>query len=365
MSDYQDEEIERFLGSLESIRTYSQCIRNLLLDFKDSYTKLDSNSINDVRKVFEFNKEEINKNIEKINPFNIKDSGLYMDHNDTIAKIKSNWNSVNIDITNIFSLATVSQGTGTPAPVVAGSPNIPEIIDKCTDNLCKLIKECNRETIPNRTNRHLETSRVGYEFPYYEIFKDQVCSHEEAEDILKNMLLTHPEFINGIIDSEKGVIFKVDPPEKRWKSYMYITLGIIGGGLVTGALLAKLFLPPDTQFAQYFLKILELFVIAFAGAVTHVAIDALKEIRSSDPTHFRALDDIPLWINVKQLPILAGIVVLCVGFIVTFNLYPVYNPLTFFIAGYSIDSLGDLYIQRFETTMTSKVEEIKKNLSPS
>jgi hypothetical protein len=338
----QEQQWNRIIGLYQDIRAECKNLRTLLLEIKNESGKLDENKILFYKKIFESNRDRISERIGVTHILLEENSYMYMYMSDMHANIENYWER--------FSTVALD---------FSKQPdNASEIIDRCNENLCEIIFFCGLVTIPRRTNNHLDTLKVGYGLDFYKYYEDELCSKEQAEKILK-YLADHPGSIHGIADVDQGLIYKFDPPGERWKSYLWIALGIIGGGVIVSALLMKV-LKPEMNFVP----ILELFFIAFLGAVAHLAIDALKEIRSTDNRHFRALDDIFLWIHVKQLPILAGIGVLIVGFAMVFWLSPVTDIFTFFIAGYGVDSIGDLFIQRFEKTMKTPTDELKKLISP-
>jgi len=342
MSEEQKPQWNRIVGLYQDIRAECKNLRTLLLEIQGKSAKLDENKIKNYQRIFQSNRDRISERIGVAHQLLEENSFMYMWMSDTHADIENFWER--------FS-CTVPDFTAFPE-------NLSDIIDTCNENLCEIMYYCDLVTIPRRTNLHLATLKVGYGLDFYNYYEDEVCSREQAEKILK-YLADHPGSVNGIVDIDQGVIYKTDPPEKRWKSYLLIALGIIVGGLIVSALIMKVIKPEIG-----FILLLELFFVAFLGAVAHITIDALKEIRSADNRHFRALDDVFLWIHVKQLPILAGIGVLVVGFALVFWLSPIKDVFTFFIAGYSIDSIGDLFIQRFETTMKTPSEELKKIISP-
>lgn len=342
MSEDQKQQWNRIIGLYQDIRAECKNLRTLLLEIKNELGKCDENKITFYKKIFEGNRDRISERIGVAHKLLEENSFMYMWMSDMHANIENDWERFSCMVPDFSTLPE----------------NVSEIIDRCNENLCEIMYSCGLVTIPRRTNLHLGTLKVGYGLDFYTYYEDEVCSSEQAEKILK-YLADHPGSVKGIVDIDQGVIYKIDPPEKRWKSYLWIALGIIGGGVIVSTLLMKV-LKPELSFVP----ILELFFIAFLGGVAHLAIDALKEIRSTDNRHFRALDDVFLWIHVKQLPILAGIGVLIVGFALVFWLSPVKDIFTFFIAGYSVDSIGDLFIQRFETTMKTPADELKKIISP-
>lgn len=91
-------------------------------------------------------------------------------------------------------------------------------LEKCKQYLEENIYSCSFLTVPARVTAHLETLKSGYSLNFYDEFKDEFCSKEQSDELLK-YLARHPAFIDDIIDVSQGLIFKVEPKNKRWSSY--------------------------------------------------------------------------------------------------------------------------------------------------
>ena len=108
-------------------------------------------------------------------------------------------------------------------------------------------------------------------------------------------------------------------------------------------------------------ELLVAYTLVIAGGVAHIAVQVLKQGRVEGAATFTAIEEWALWMHVKELSILAGIVTLWVGFIGLAVTMSHIDWLTAFAVGYSIDSVADLYLQRFQSAASAAV----KSLTPA
>ena len=104
-----------------------------------------------------------------------------------------------------------------------------------------------------------------------------------------------------------------------------------------------------------------IYVFVFVGAGAHVAIDALKKARAQTRPSFQAINDWVLWLHVHYISILWGLVWVLLGYILLILAMPKLELPSAFFAGYSIDSVADLYLQRFQSAAAAAV----KSLTPA
>jgi len=101
------------------------------------------------------------------------------------------------------------------------------------------------------------------------------------------------------------------------------------------------------------------------GSLVHITVDALKQSRSGQGLPFGALDNVILWVNVKETSIVMGVVSLWVALAGVASLYPHSQvPVsTALLVGYSLDSFVDLFLQRFESKATAATDALKKEIA--
>ena len=235
-------------------------------------------------------------------------------------------------------------------------------LEKCKQYLEENIYSCSFLTVPSRVAAHLKTLKSGYALNFYEEFKDEFCSEEQANELLK-YLARHPAFIDDIIDTSQGSIFKVDPKTKRWKSYVRVFAAFVLG---VGAIIGSFWLLRERIGHEYITGILKMYLVFVSGALFHIFIDAMKATKSSTGLKFRSIEDWFLWINIKELSIITGILLLdftFIGLVIIFDPGVIIDPLTLAAAGYSFDSIGEVVSGRFETILSTKGGSLKEKIS--
>jgi hypothetical protein len=104
-------------------------------------------------------------------------------------------------------------------------------------------------------------------------------------------------------------------------------------------------------------------VLILLGSGAHTAISALKAAKAQTRPSFLVLHDWVLWLHVRQSPILTGIAYIWVGYLLlSFGMHGL-NWSSAFFAGYSIDSVTDLFLSRFEATVAAETKLLTKPLA--
>lgn len=86
----------------------------------------------------------------------------------------------------------------------------------------------------------------------------------------------------------------------------------------------------------------------------------IKDVRSAKPTSLVAVDDGIAWIQIHEAQILVALGLLWIGVIGYAATAKTLNAASAFFVGYSIDSIGDIYLQKFSTTAKQQVSAIEK-----
>jgi hypothetical protein len=349
---------ERWRGLVQELRAETQNLRLSFLDLQEKFSNSDNQAcsievIDTHEAIYAYNKHKIDLLIKKIHQLLDQNPPLYDYWGDIIAHIENKWERIK----RIY-------------PDFKNPPkNVVEIIKKCIEYQCDIIYYCDSLTVPIRVQGHLKTLKAGYTLNFFDVFKDEFCSEEQSKKLLMS-LAKHPTYLQGIIDTSQGLIFKVEPPGKRWPSYARIIGAIIFGGLIaiSGiAIFNGAIKTPSFDIITAMGGLVIPYILIVGGAIAHIVIDAIKEMSSSNDKAFKAVDDWLLWIHIKEVPILRGITILCIGFallVVTFSI-STNDYITFFIAGYSIDSIGDLLIDKFDKMLTMKGEVLTKKVTMS
>lgn len=227
--------------------------------------------------------------------------------------------------------------------------------------LDELIFKAGYLTIPERTKKHLETERVGQGFDFHEAFKDELPSFEGRLKILEFMRI-NPIYIDGIVDVKNGMIYRASPEKKRRnKSYRDILILLVVGLFIIwvvsiiGYWIQDWFISPSRT-----KELIVGYIFVIIGGISHVIVDALKQARSTKESNMIVLEDWFFWIHVKESQIMMGIFSLLVGTLGLAFFSQKVDWQTAFLVGYSIDSFIDLFLQRFDSVISSKTQVAKE-----
>jgi hypothetical protein len=275
------------------------------------------------------------------------DGRLYGDYGGQIAQIRQAWRR-----------SGLQQGAavlGAGAPLTADElAQIAQLLADMTIALRSLVYYCEQLALPQVVKTDLKALRVGKSLDFNTRFKSEVPDAGQRAELLV-YLDQHSRDLPGVVDVQTGRILRIS--RAWWANWIspLVTLLLVLLGAATPFLMAYLATTlPDNTWpfpSNAAIPLLNLYVFVLAGGVAHVLIDALKQARSGAASVL-ALNDWLQWLQVNALSVWAGILSLWIGFlIVAFNAYSQPEPRTdwqsAFFVGYSIDSVMELFLQRF------------------
>ncbi len=97
------------------------------------------------------------------------------------------------------------------------------------------------------------------------------------------------------------------------------------------------------------------YIAVMAGGLVHTFVDVWKQYQTKPDLARNILGNWVLWVHVKQISIISGILTLWVGFIILIAVQQIGDAGAAFFAGYSIDSFVDLFLGRFTDTASHNV----------
>jgi hypothetical protein len=215
-------------------------------------------------------------------------------------------------------------------------------------------------TVPARVNRNLASLRVGGRMSFYDEFKDELLDREMQLEILEWMS-RHPKAVEGVIDLAGGTIVRADPRWWRRVTSALMVLALAGLLLLAGsqARYWQDWLDLPTQGKLGGAEFVRAIGIAYAGAIAHIGIAALKQQRTASATGartFTALGNVLMWIHVNEsallfytfvVPVTAAAFLVLQGKLVVASL---------FFVGFAIDSVLDTFVERFEKVAPRQTE---------
>ena len=203
-------------------------------------------------------------------------------------------------------------------------------------------------TFPDLFNQKLRDMRTGEKLDFFHEFSDEFYKPEFLP-VAWQGIREHPHRINGFI-TDNGMIYRASALVPHWLSFILINGVVALGFLLIGlvSVLNYFQLPPvDILFRGY--------IAVMAGGLVHTFVDAWKQYQTN-PDHARnILGNWVLWVHVKQVSIISGILTLWAGFIILIVVQQIDNAGVAFFAGYSIDSFVGLFLVRFADTASQNV----------
>jgi hypothetical protein len=344
-----------FLGFLRDIRAEAQNLQRSITDIKLKSELTDKHirttdaetALQEGRKIFSHTDTQIKRLFKSIRNLMEQHPRLYDWASDEITHVENVWMRVSLNWLDVLQKIPPLE-----------DDKFKRQITKASELLDELILQIGKLTIPIRINQHLEELRIGQTLEFHLEFSDELPKLEDRQKILRH-LQSHPEVIDGVVDPESGLIYHASPRKMRWLlSYILIVMFISIGVLLIFLLRTWNILPASQSLGD----LMRGYFAIIIGGIAHVGIDALKQARTNKGQSFTALEDWLLWIHVKELSIIVGIVSLWVGFIgLVFSVQNLDWPIAFFV-GYSIDSFMDLFLQRFNKTASEAKEAIREQL---
>jgi hypothetical protein len=339
-------------GLVRDIRAEAQNLQASLAEIKSKTELLDTEVrgkevqavVIEQSLIFDYNRVQIDERLAALRSFLNASPTYYSQSGDDITFIENHWERA--------------------------SRNWPKHDDPLSDVVVKIAKvdkfltllvcRCGLVTIPERANRHLRQLRVGRSLDFHSTFKDELPNEADRVEVL-DYLYDHPLAIEGVVDAAQGLIFRTSSNlGRRITSWSIPILLPLLGAL--GLFIANDtfgILPKDSSFQQ----IMRGYWVLIAGGYAHVIVGALKEARSKTGKVFLAIEDWLLWLHIKELQILVGILSLWVGVIGVLVINRSLPITTAFFVGYSIDSFADLFLERFSATVTTRTESLKKDFA--
>jgi hypothetical protein len=212
-------------------------------------------------------------------------------------------------------------------------------------------------TFPDLVNQRLQDMHTGEQLDFFHEFADEFYKPEFLP-IAWRYLREHPDRINGFM-SENGIIYRASPFAPRFLSSLLIA-GIVASGFVliwVAGVLNYFPLPSvDVLFRGY--------IAIMAGGLVHTFVDVWKQFQTKPDHATNMLGNWILWVHVKQVSIVSGILTLWAGFIILVAIQQIGDAGAAFFAGYSIDSFIGLFLVRFTDTASQSVARLGVQSAP-
>jgi hypothetical protein len=224
--------------------------------------------------------------------------------------------------------------------------------------LDQVVYHCSSLTLSPRVNDVLCNLRIGQALDFDFEFEAELPKDPEMRKRLLLELAQEGAVLRaGVVDAEQRVIYKVAQSRKQqiW-SAVRLVFWLLTGAAVIPATIAFL------QGSNWKLlpALLEDYALIFAGSGAHLAIAAIKSAKAQTRPSFQAINDWVLWLHVREAKIFWGFAYVWLGYVLLIMSISVdkLNWQSAFFAGYSIDSMVELLLGRFETTVKAKTQSV-------
>jgi hypothetical protein len=301
-------------------------------------------------------KTEIQSLLDTIPPHNFDAESA-----DAIRHLHNLWEQMSINPL-MLNPATFGSANGNGAAVQDQLRHLNMLDDGCE----RLLFQIGILTIPARLNHWLSLGRAGYYIPFHEVFAPELPDYQDRMRVLRYLAWSPRLIRNGLVDPSTGLIYRYSGSNfVRWLSMLTIVVGFV---LATALVYFSTQLPAIAGWplgpAQA-TPLLAAWAAIAAGILVHVCITVAKGIQEQ-PNLPPALPigDLPRLASAKLGSVLLKIVLALVGLyglVLTAGIAQA-TPLQAFLAGYTLDSVVQLFGASIERRAASQVAGLREEL---
>ncbi|HLN01781.1 MAG TPA: hypothetical protein VK335_21005 [Bryobacteraceae bacterium] len=237
-----------------------------------------------------------------------------------------------------------------------------DTIRKIRDKLDEIVYTCISNTLTPDINDRLPNLEIGQALDLEFVYGDDFPRDPKLRQRLVLEVAQEQAVIQGgIVDAGSGLIYRIAPTARERRKSLWHVAGLIvlGGVLAAGSAFLGNWVPSWPIQATQWSALLMNYAFLFVGAGGHTVIDALKQKRAQTKPTFVAMDNWMLWLHVHEMPVLYSVLWADLGFILLTAMVHDLDWRGAFAAGYSIDSVTDLFLGRFESLVGKATPQIK------
>jgi len=355
-----EERYPALFGRLRDLRAVTQNLRGFAADL-DKRTKAIEDPVSRRREVqagieegtpvLIHDHQQIARRLEEIRENIEKDDGAYSAYGDVIARLEGSWEE---------ALTNWPLGRDLEEYIAQSAQRLPKLVA----SLDAMIYDCGLVTLPSRIRDHLALIPIGGSLGLRDGYEDELPEPADQRRFLHYLSL-YPGFVEGLVDVENGCIFRAD--RRLWRRALSLVLtvafALLGFPVIWIAIaIGKASSVSGTDWPFTTARKEELifaYLFLLLGAVAHIVVNMLKQDRA-EKASTRGLSDWLLRIHVKETSFWASAASLALGPLAMAFLFKTVGWKSAFFFGYSYDSFLDLFLQRFQGSVTSVAELMKK-----
>ncbi|HED35733.1 MAG TPA: hypothetical protein ENJ08_16185 [Gammaproteobacteria bacterium] len=216
------------------------------------------------------------------------------------------------------------------------------------------------KTIPERVNCWLEKARPGYILPFHLVFEDELQTEADRIKVLNYISWKPTEIKNGLVDPASGLIYRYH--EKQTQRFFWVaifsllfplTIYFMGSSFLLSSL--HIILPSSNELNG---EVLRLYLLSlFAGIYVHVLIDRTKVQQETGLPNIMPLSEWTRYISACRGRILYKVslaLFVFAAFLATTEKLESLTYAQFFLAGYSLDSVVNVFSARLQKSTSSR-----------
>lgn len=231
------------------------------------------------------------------------------------------------------------------------------------EDLDRIVYHCESLTLSPRINDILANLRIGQPLDMDFALNDELPQDPRLRSrLIQDLAQQSVVLTGGVVDADQAIVFRTALTRtgqlmSSWRLMAAILLGLllpVGLAFFGRSLPGWPFAPKDLA------MLLANYALIFLGSGAHFAVEALKAAKKQTRPSFQALNDWVLWVHVREAQVFKGIAYIWTGYLLlSFGIHTLSWPAAFF-AGYSIDSITELFLGRFESAVAVNTKLLTK-----
>lgn len=241
-----------------------------------------------------------------------------------------------------------------------------EIITLIDEQARDIILYVGYKTIPERVNDWMERARPGYVLPFHLVFEDELTNQADRKKVLNYISWKPKEISNGLVDPRNGLVYRYHErvTQRMLWVFLLVSLFPLLIYLVGDYGLDLLVDVVGNTFNDSNGNLLidggtvRLYLLSlFSGIYVHILIDRAKQQRDSGMPNIMPLSDWTRYLSACRGRILyktSLALFVFIAFLVTIEDVSKLTYAQFFLAGYSLDSVVDMFSAKLEKNSSTQ-----------
>jgi hypothetical protein len=231
------------------------------------------------------------------------------------------------------------------------------------DRLHVIVLKIGFLTIPQRVAEYVAQERSGGAVHFHSAFANELPLEADRVAVLQ-FLAESPGGLYGVVDVPAGLVWAVSRNGwRRWRGYigsavvLLVGLGVAAYAhdLAAGLGIGQGFADRGNLVAAY--------ILVIVGVIGHIGVDVYKQSRTNEADSPAALDTLFLWGHIHELQMIMTAFGIWAGTVILAGLENPIPAWSAIVTGYSLDSVLDAGLRRFDTSVTKATQDLTATLA--